>query len=141
MRRQFTTLITLAVIALASGCSDSATDPNAPFGGAYLLKTVNGTPLPRTITISGGTVRLNSMRLSIQQDGSYKQTADYTPLTYTGDVQTEALGTWMHDEATGSVVLRDQAGYPWAVGSSKRNTLTVTTALGTAAAETWVYQR
>ena len=134
-------MFTLALIVLASSCSGGGTDPNTPFGGDYFLKSVNSIPLPRTITISGGTVRLNSLRLSILADGSYKETADYTPLTYTGDLQTEALGTWIHVEQSGLVTLQDPAGLPWATGSSSGNTLTLRITPNSTPVETWVFKR
>ena len=140
--RRLRTLFALAALAFTWSCSgETGTDPNAPFGGDYFLKTVNSTPLPRTITLSGGTVRLNSMRLSIAQGGSYELTADYTPLTYTGPLQTEALGTWLHDATTGYVALRNPAGLTWVVGTSNGNTLTLSTTDTTLPVEVYVYQR
>jgi len=140
--RRCTTISALAFLVLASSCGgDSGTNPNAPFGGDYFLKSINSTSLPATIAIEGGTVRLNSMRLSILQDGSYKQHGDYTALTYTGPVQSDADGTWTRDSLTGVVELKNPAGFPWAGGTASGNTLTLTQTFVVGTPTTWVYQR
>ena len=142
MRSRCATLFVLAVTVLASSCGgDSGTNPNAPFGGDYFLKTINGKTLPATIGISGGTVQLNSMRLSILQDGSYAQHGDYTPLTYSGTVQNDAVGTWSRDSTNGAIALMDPAGFPWAAGTTSGNTLTLTQTFVVGTPTTWVYQR
>ena len=140
LRRRCAAVFALAVVALTSSCSGGGTEPNTPFGGDYFLKSVNSVPLPRTITISGGTVQLISLRLSILADSSYTETAVYKPLTYTGDVQTEAAGTWIHTE-TGAVILQDQAGLAWASGAESGNTLTLRITPNSTPVETWVFRR
>ena len=142
LRRHGSTLFALASIVFAASCGgDSGTNPNAPFGGDYLLKTINGKPLPATIGISGGTVQLNSMRLTILQDGSYTQHGDYTPLTYSGTVQNDAVGTWSRDSTNGAIALMDPAGFPWAAGTASGNMLTLTQTFVVGTGTTWVYQR
>ena len=141
LRRRCAAVFALAVVAFTSSCSGGATEPNTPFGGDYFLKSVNSVPLPRTITISGGTVQLISLRLSILADSSYTETAVYKPLTYTGDVQTEATGTWIHTEQTGAVILQDQAGLAWVSGTESGNTLLLKVTPNSTPVETWAFQR
>jgi hypothetical protein len=134
--------VALVALVLASGCSgDGGTNPFAPFGGVYALKTVNGAPLPRTVTISGGTIRLDAMHLSIMQDGTYELSGDYTPITYQGPVQNEAFGTYTFVPETKSVSLTNEVGQVWAAGTTVGNTLTLTTVNSIQPSETYVYKR
>jgi hypothetical protein len=141
MRRSLRALAAIGLLTLVACSGDTGTDPNAPFGGDYALKTVDGAPLPRTIYLSGGSLRLNGMVLSILQDSTYHLVADYSRIAYDGPIQNETAGRWTKEEDTGFVSLQDEAGLTWATGESAGNTLTLTRIDTPTGAELWVFRR
>ena len=90
----------IAMLVLAAGfaaCGSDATAPSTSIDGGYSLTSVNGTTLP--YTFSNG-VQLTSERLTLNSDGSFTDTSQYSNGSTTTD-------TGYYTNLNGSITFND----------------------------------
>lgn len=99
-------LVVLAALLVAAACeSSNSVSPTTSISGQYHLATVNGSPLPYTFTTTNGaSATLTSDILTMNQDGSYSDIAQFQ--SSSGPYTISEFGTY--SAVNGSITFNDQ---------------------------------
>jgi len=163
MRRLIQALAVAACLVACSGATERITDVDAPFGGVYRLRQVNGSSLPlyfwpwwypgRGSTPNVQSSTLVAADLSILPDGTFVWTTlldevatkseTLVPEYVVWEVRRAAYGTWSYSPETGVVSLTgtDAVGNYVLTGSMASGVVTLTYRLPDASALTFVLER
>ena len=120
-------LVVLGLVLAAACGSDTGTAPkrpplsDAPWGGTYTLKAVNGQRLPYTWSYpSGSTFTLTGRTIYVYSDHTWSSLTRYSnrPGVTRGDSTYTQTGTWARTDPEGFVSLSATDGAPELAGTA-----------------------
>jgi hypothetical protein len=163
MRRLVAACAFIACLAACSGATETITDPDAPFGGVYSLRQVNGASLPlyfwaawypgRASMTNVQSSSLVAGDLSVLPDGSFVWSTQLDEVALKSEtlvpeyvvwkVRRDAYGKWTYTPETGVVSLTgsDQSGTYVLTGTATGGVVTLSSTLTNAPNQTFVLER
>lgn len=95
-----------AVLVLAAGCQNDATNPSGSVVGTYQLQVINGQNLPFTFTDNqGNVVRLNADQVTLSANGTYE---DDSFVNVNGGPAQTLVETGEYSAVNGSITFTDE---------------------------------